>query len=87
MHNRSDQTAWLSVLSSDKGSEKSWTVAFSLSLCFGFVGADRWYLGAPDLGIFKAVTLGGLGVWWLVDLCLLLLGKMRDGDGRRVERG
>jgi hypothetical protein len=30
------------------------------------------------------VTLGGLGIWWLADLIMLITGQFRDKDGRRV---
>jgi hypothetical protein len=30
------------------------------------------------------LTLGGLGIWMLIDLILIAAGSLRDGDGRRV---
>jgi hypothetical protein len=33
-----------------------------------------------------AVTLGGLGVWWLYDLIVVAAGDFRDAGGRRVSR-
>lgn len=44
------------------GTVVSWT--------FGFLGADRFYKGDIGLGIVKLITLGGLGVWWVVDAAL-----------------
>ena len=78
---------WLSELQKAAGeSDKNWALAFFLSLFFGFFGADRFYLNCLWLGIFKLVTFGGLGIWWLIDLFLLLLGKMRDADHGLVRR-
>jgi len=34
--------------------------------------------------ILQLVTVGGLGIWWLVDLILILTGSFRDGDGRQI---
>ncbi len=38
-----------------------------ISWLVGYLGADRIYKGEIGLGIFKLLTIGGLGVWWLVD--------------------
>jgi TM2 domain-containing membrane protein YozV len=31
-------------------------------------GAHRFYLGRPLSGLLQVFTLGGLGIWWLIDL-------------------
>jgi hypothetical protein len=30
------------------------------------------------------LTLGGFGIWWLVDLILIVTGSFRDGDGQKI---
>ena len=35
-------------------------------------------------GLAKLVTLGGLGIWALVDLILIMNGAMRDAQGREM---
>lgn len=47
---------------------KSQCYAYLLSLFLGFLGADQFYLGFHTWGIMKLLTLGGLGVWWLIDV-------------------
>jgi membrane protein implicated in regulation of membrane protease activity len=42
--------------------------AYLLSLFFGYTGADLFYLGFPILGAAKLATLGGLGLWWVIDI-------------------
>jgi len=61
---------------------KQFTAAWLLSLFLGFFGVDRFYLGKAGTGILKLLTLGGYGIWWLVDLILILTGSMRDKAGR-----
>ena len=52
---------------------------------FGFTGSHRFYYGKPVSGTIWFLTLGLLGVGWLIDL-LLLPGMDRDAD-RRFQPG
>ncbi|MFQ4149455.1 TM2 domain-containing protein [Arthrobacter sp. LAPM80] len=61
---------------------KSFLTTWLLSLFLGFFGIDRFYLGKVGTGILKLVTLGGAGVWVLVDLVITLAGKQRDKKGQ-----
>lgn len=61
---------------------KRWRTAFLLSLLIGWTGADRFYLGYAGLGLAKALTLGGWGIWWLIDLFMIATGRMTDFEGR-----
>ncbi len=80
-----DRDQWFRALGKDRHtSDKNWNTAFVLSLLLGWVGADRLYLGSAWLGLLKLFTLGGFGVWWLIDVILLLCGAMKDGEGRLI---
>lgn len=77
---------WIAVLEKRERSEKSWLCAFLLSVFFGLWGVDRFYLGSWMLGFVKLCTFGGFGIWWLLDVYLLLCDDMKDSLGRIVSR-
>ena len=65
--------------------ERTFLATWLFAWLLGFWGADRFYLGKIGTAIVKLLTLGGLGVWVLVDLILVLFGVQRDREGRRLE--
>lgn len=60
---------------------KSYTTALLLSFFLGGLGVDRFYLGYTGLGIAKLLTLGGVGVWALIDFIMIVLRKVPAADG------
>ncbi|MBE51126.1 MAG: hypothetical protein CMP51_05490 [Flavobacteriales bacterium] len=50
-----------------------------LLLCLpplGLLGIHRFYRGDRKIAMWQLFTLGGLGVWWLIDLVKILMGKL-----------
>ncbi len=62
--------------------QKSFVATWLLAWFLGTFGIDRFYLGKIGTGILKLITLGGLGLWSLIDLIITLAGGQRDKDGR-----
>ena len=62
-------------------SDRNWTVAVVLSFFLGVFGIDRFYLGYTGIGLAKLVTIGGLGIWALIDCVLIAVRVVPDSDG------
>ena len=60
---------------------KSYMVALLLSVFVGGFGIDRFYVGHIGLGVVKLLTMGGLGVWWVIDLILFATKSVEPAGG------
>lgn len=65
-------------------SKRTWMVTLLLSFFLGTLGVDRFYLGQTGLGIAKLLTIGGCGVWALIDFILIAMKKVKDAQGLRL---
>ena len=61
---------------------KSWIAALLLCFFVGSFGVHRFYVGKIGTGILKLITVGGFGLWYLIDLILVLAGGQHDKQGR-----
>lgn len=65
-------------------SEKKRLVAFILCFFLGPLGVHRFYVGKVGTGVVQILTLGGLGIWVLIDLIMILLGSFKDKEGNVI---
>jgi TM2 domain-containing membrane protein YozV len=59
----------------------------TILLCFflGTFGIHRFYVGRIGTGIVQLLTLGGLGIWALVDFIMVVTGNFKDGQGLPIK--
>jgi len=50
------------------------------SILLGFLGLDRFCLGQTGIAVGKLLSLGALGIWWVVDIFLLVTGHLNPDD-------
>lgn len=62
------------------------TISIILSILLGQLGIDRFYIGDIGLGVLKLITCGGAGIWWIVDL-FLIMNETRAKNLRLLQTG
>lgn len=65
--------------------KKSFLVTEVLCLLLGWLGVHRYYTGYIGLGIAQTLTLGGCGIWALIDFIFISIGKYKDANGQELE--
>ncbi len=65
-------------------SPRSRLAALLLCIFLGGLGVHRFYVGKIGTGVAMIFTLGGLGIWVLVDLIMIIVGEFKDIEGRHV---
>ncbi|TDB81408.1 TM2 domain-containing protein [Micromonospora sp. KC721] len=74
------------TVSAPGSTQKSWVVALLLCFFIGVLGVHRFYVGKIGTGILQLITFGGLGVWTLIDLILILVGSFKDKQGQPLAK-
>ena len=73
-------------MSAESGnSAKSFVATLILCILLGGLGVHRFYVGKTWTGILMLLTLGGLGIWELVDLIVIAVQKFKDSKGLLIK--
>lgn len=64
---------------------KSQLAALLFCIFLGCIGVHRFYLGYIGIGILQILTLGGCGIWALIDLILIITGDLKPKNGDYTE--
>lgn len=62
--------------------QKSWMTTLLLCLFAGTLGVHRFYVGKIGTGVAQLLTMGGCGIWTLIDLIMILTNKFTDANGQ-----
>ena len=68
-----------------QNSDKSFVATLILCLLLGSFGVHRFYVGKIGTGIIMLLTLGGLGVWQLIDIIRIAIQKFSDSNGAVIK--
>lgn len=66
-------------------SEKSFVTTLILCVLLGGLGVHRFYVGKIGTGIIMLLTLGGLGIWTLIDLIVIAVQNFKDSEGNVIK--
>ena len=68
------------------GPPKQFMITLLLALFAGGFGAHRFYTGHILFGVLQFFTLGGCGIWALIDIIMIVTGKYTDAQGAPARR-
>jgi TM2 domain-containing membrane protein YozV len=66
-------------------SEKGFVPTLLLCFFLGALGVHRFYVGKIGTGILMLLTLGGLGIWSLIDFIMIAVGSFKDARGNVIK--
>ena len=73
-------------METDMRSNKDWIITALLAFFAGGLGAHRFYVGKIGTGILMLLTIGGFGLWSLIDFIVILVGKFKDSEGKVIKQ-
>lgn len=66
-------------------SPKSFVATVLLAFFLGNLGIHRFYVGKIGTGILMLITLGGFGIWYIIDFVMIVCSKFKDKKGRFIQ--
>ena len=68
------------------GTQKDWLTTLLLCLFVGGIGIHRFYTGHTGIGVVQLLTLGGCGIWTLIDLIMIVTNSYKDASGQPLRK-
>ena len=65
---------------------KDWLTTLLLCIFVGPLGIHRFYVGKTVTGIIMLLTLGGCGIWALIDFVLIVTDVFTDVNGQPLRK-
>jgi hypothetical protein len=62
-----------------------WLITLLLCVFLGAFGVHRFYNGLTLTGILMLITLGGCGIWVIIDIIMIAMGSFTDAEGKFVK--
>ncbi len=69
----------------EQKSEKNFVTTALLCFFLGGLGVHRFYVGKIGTGILMLLTLGGFGIWMIIDLIIIITGNFKDKNGLKIK--
>ena len=64
--------------------DKDFITTLLLCIFLGGLGVHRFFVDKIGTGVLMLVTLGGLGIWWIIDIILIVTSSFEDSEGRVI---
>lgn len=61
-----------------------WITCLLLCWFLGVFGVHRFYTGHTALGVVQLLTLGGCGIWTIIDFIIIVSGNFKDAQGNPI---
>ncbi len=65
-------------------SDKDWLTTLLLCFFLGGFGIHSFYAGKTLIGVIQLLTLGGCGIWALIDFIMIICGSYKDAEGKVI---
>ena len=72
------------VPSNSEPSDKDFVITLLICVFLGGLGVHRFFVDKMGTGALMLVTFGGLGIWWIIDIILIVTSSFEDSEGRVI---